>query len=119
MLTLKKLKEMEPNSVIAHGEGFIEHPWFNGAKQVKDGGTLEEDGRSTKVAWIAKRGYIHDWVIYHSMDANFISARFLDDPCHLEVGYDRILKGGAKLHKVEDIKKLVPCDEEALKMYRN
>ena len=119
MLTLKQLKEMKPDTIFASGIGSIEHPWFNDAKPVSEGGTLEPDGRSTKVKWIAIRGGIHDWAIYHSLDANFIPANFLDSPAHLEVSKERIANYGAKLHKEEDIKRFVPCDDEAFKMYRH
>ena len=118
MLTLKQLKEMKPDTIFASGVDMIEHPWFNDATQVCDGGTLEPDGRSTKVKWVAIRGGYHDWAIYHSLDANFIMERYLDDPIHLEVSHERIAQHGAKLHKEEDIKRFVPCEDEAFKMYR-
>lgn len=118
MLTLKQLKEMKPDTIFASGIGTITHPWFNNAKPISEGGTLEPDGKSTKVKWVAVRGFIHDWAIYHSMDANFIMADYLDDPSHLEVSEERITRSGAKLHKEEDIKRFVPCDEEAFALYR-
>ncbi len=119
ILTLKALKEMEPHTIFAGGEGLIEHPWFNGAKSVSEGGTLEEDGRSTKVKWVAVRGDYYDWAIYHSMDANFISAKFLDDPAHLLVESQTIADWGNKLHNEEKIREFVPCDDEALSLYRH
>jgi hypothetical protein len=72
-LTLKQLKEMEPNTIFARGLGFIEHPWFNNAKKY-----LEKDGKSIMVKWIAIRGGIHDWAIYHSMDANICQEDYFD-----------------------------------------
>ena len=114
MLTIKKLKEMKPNTVFAKEVGLIEHPWFNNAKE-----TLCEDGRSTQVKWIAIRGGIHDWAIYHSLDANLEPARYLDGISHLEASWEMIERGGAKLHDRETIKKLVPCTDEALEMYRD
>lgn len=118
-LTIKKLKKIQPNTIFASGIGLIEHPWFNNAKPVSKGGTLEEDGRSTKVKWVAVRGVIHDWAIYHSMDANLVRADYFDDPVHLEANEQQISKFGAKLHKEENIKRFVPCDDEAFGMYRN
>lgn len=118
MLTLQMLKDMEPETIIAQGIDSIIHPWFNDAKSVEEGGTLNKDGKSTNVKWIAVRGGYHDWAIYHSLDANFIHADFLDDPAHLDVSYYRILKSGAKLRWEEEIRRLVPCDDEAFKMYR-
>lgn len=118
-LTIKELKAMEPHKIFASGVSLIEHPWFNDAKPVSEGGTLELDGRSTIIKWIAIRGGYHDWAIYHSMDANFIQARYLDDPVHLKVDETEIAKFGAKIHNMEKVQEFVPCDEEALKMYRH
>ena len=56
-ITLKQLKEMKPDTIFASGVGLIEHPWFNQAKPVSKGGTLEKDGRSTKVKGCCSRGY--------------------------------------------------------------
>ena len=117
-LTLKKLKAMKPNTVFAKGEGLIEHPWFNNATQVKKGGALEPDGRSTKVKWVAIRGYIHDWAIYHSMDANLTQADYFDSQDHLQVSDKRIVDYGAKLRREEFIRKFVPCTDKAFGMYR-
>ena len=55
------------------------------------------------VKWIAKRGLIHDWAIYY------------DRP---EKTLDEIQSWGSKLHSLNIIKDLVPCDEEMLNMYR-
>src|SRR3990167_921797 len=112
-LTLEKLKKMKPDTIFASGVGLIEHPWFNNAKPVEEGGTLESDGRSTKVKWVAVRGSIHDWAIYHSMNANLVRADFFDDPIHLQTENETIADHGAKLYKEQDIKKFVPCDDEA------
>lgn len=110
---------MKPDTIFASGIGLIEHPWFNDARLVSEGGTLEKDGRSTKIKWIAIRGGYHDWAIYHSMDGNFIIARFFDDPSHLETEKQKIADHGAKLHKDEKIKEFVKCDDEAFEMYRH
>jgi len=119
MLTIKQLKGMEPSTIFALGIDMIEHLWFNNAKSVEEGGTLEEDGRSTKVKWVAVRGGYHDWAIYHSMDSNIVKADYFDDPVHLEASNERIASYGAKLHREEDIKRFVSCDEEAFGMYRH
>lgn len=113
-LTIQKLKEMKPDTIFASGIGLIEHPWFNQAKKV-----LEEDGRSTKVKWVAIRGGIHDWAIYHSMDANICREDYFDCDCHLEASEGTVARCGAKVHKEETIKSLVPCDDEAFGMYRH
>ena len=119
MLTLKKLKAMQIETIFASGIGLIEHPWFNDAKPVSKGGTLELDGKSTKVKWIAIRGGIHDWAIYHSMDSNIVRADYFDDPIHLKAHEMKIATLGAKLHCEKTIKLFVPCDAEAFEMYRH
>jgi len=118
MLTLKDLKEMKSDTIFATGIGLIEHPWFHNAKKISEGGCLEEDGRNTKVKWVAIRGGYHDWAIYHSLDANFVSEKYLDDTHHLNLDGQRIADHGAKLHNEEKIKEFVPCDDKAFKMYR-
>lgn len=119
ILTLQQLKEMKPGTIFAKGISLIEHPWFNDAKKISEGGNLEEDGRHTKVKWVAIRGGIHDWAIYHSLDANLEPSDNLDGISHLEVSDERIARGGAKLHDEEKIKEFVPCDDEAFRMYRH
>ena len=119
ILTIEKLKKIKPDSIFASGVGLIEHPWFNNARPVSEGGTLEDDGRSTKVRWIAMRGYIHDWAIYHSMDANLTQADYFDNPEHLNASEESIARGGAKLHNMDKVQEFVPCDEDALSMYRH
>ena len=92
MLTIEKLKEM-PIGIFDSGTVSDNSIGIN----ISDSGEL--------LRWVAVRGGIHDWAIYHSMDANFISANYLDDPAHLEVSEESIARSGAKLHKEEDIKK--------------
>ena len=118
MLTVEKLKEMKPDTIFAYGIGLIEHPWFNEATPVSEGGSLEEDGRSTKVKWVAIRGNIGDWAIYHSLDANFVKADYLDGTIHLDVPNERIAKAGTKLRDKNKIKEFVPCTDEAFSKYR-
>jgi len=113
MLTIKKLKKMKPGAIIAEGFGYIEHPWFNDAPHA-----VEKDGKTTQVKWIAVRGEIHDWAIYHSMDANICPHKYFDCDCHLTASYEQILRIGAKLTSKKYIRTFVPCDDEALGMYR-
>lgn len=114
ILTIAQLKKMKPNTIFATGTGLIEHPWFNDAKKF-----LEKDGRSVKVKWIAVRGRIHDWAIYHSMDANICHEDYFDCLCHLAAPKKLISDYGAKLHNTEKVQEFVPCDKEALEMYRH
>ena len=99
---------------LVSGLGTIEHPWFNDATE-----TLEADGRSTSVRWVAIRGGIEDWAIYHSLNANLCPFPNLDNPCHLEATADQIANHGAKMHRDEIIRQWVPCDDEAFGWYRH
>jgi len=79
---------------------------------------LEKDGYSVKVKFVAVRGGIHDWTIYHSLDANLTYRDYLDGFEHLDASYEQIYKSGAKLYDVYKIKELVPCTIEAFNLYR-
>lgn len=112
-LTIEDLKGMKPGEMFASGKSIIEHPWFNHVEKTK------LDSKKTVVNWVAIRGGIHDWAIYHSLDANLEPARYLDGVKHLEATNEQIARAGAKMHKDNVIKKLVPCTDEAFKMYRH
>lgn len=92
MLTLQQLKDMEPDTIFATGETTDD---ANGANMTGSGQALK---------WIATRGGIHDWAIY----------------IHKAENSDQWIKAhGDKVHNRETVKKLVPCDDEALAMYRD
>lgn len=91
MLTLQKLKDMEPHTIFEHKAG-------------------KTDGRT--FMWVAVRGGIHDWAIYTTL----YSTPFVDFWVGEKQG---IADHGAKLHDRKLIKELVPCDDEALEMYRD
>lgn len=92
MLTLQQLKDMEPDTIFATGE-------------TTDGyDAVNMYGRGQELRWVATRGGIHDWAIY-------IAPKDWDQL--------RIQRMGDKVHNRESIKKLVPCDDEALAMYRD
>ena len=55
------------------------------------------------IRWVAVRGGIHDWCIYY-LEEDEIT--------------DNIKSHGHKIFTKEVIKRLVPCTEEAFKMYR-
>jgi hypothetical protein len=55
------------------------------------------------VRWLAKRGRIHDWAIYYHLEEK--SLQFIE-------------QSGDKSFTPEVIRELVPCDDEAFKMYR-
>jgi len=110
LLTIEKLKSLKPNEAFAFGRWKIEHPWFNQATKVVDSNHL------TEVNWVAVRWVIPDWTIYTSL--GFETEDFLNWTSHLSVPLKTIEELGSKLTKIEDIKRLVPCTEEALEFYR-
>ena len=59
-----------------------------------------------KIKWVAVRGVIHDWTIY------------TDNPYSPQMNFEDVAKMGDKIRNRESVKKLVNCDNEALKMYR-
>lgn len=118
-LTAQELEDMEPETVFQWGETTIEHPWFNNAKPVSEGGTIEPDGYSTKVKYVVLRGGIADFKIYHSLDANLEPNQYLDGTTHLQRSYEDVLKHGAGIHSEKVIRRIVPCTDEAFAMYRH
>ena len=95
MLTLKRLKEMKPHTVFASGETVDSVAGCN----------VADTGETIK--WVAVRGYIHDWCI------------FTDNPYHPMRSLEDVVRLGDKIHDEKNIKFLVPCDEEAFKMYNH
>lgn len=93
MLTLDLLKSMEPDSIISWGI-IPNHP---------EGLYMTDSNIGKELIWVAKRGGYHDWAIYTHW---------------AEKGIDYVLTNGDKVTTDSNIKKLVPCDEEALRMYR-
>jgi hypothetical protein len=82
---------MEPNTIFAKGE-IYDRP-----------GELDMANTNKKLRWVAVRGGIHDWAIY----------------CHFAGrDWEWIRRYGDKVLMESDIKSLVPCDDEAFKMYR-
>lgn len=94
MLTKKQLGEMKPNTIFAQGETTDDSRGIN----------LATTGITIK--WVAVRGDIPDWAIY------------ADNPYTPQADYEGVERMGDKIHAENHIKKLVPCDEEAFKMYR-
>ena len=90
ILTLKKLKKMKPHTIFEFRLG------HSGIRTFK---------------WVAKRGYIHDWAIYTSLNAVPFKDLWAGDK-------ERISEWGEKVTDEIMIKELVPCDDEAFKMYR-
>lgn len=92
MLTLQQLKDMEPSIIFATGE-------------TTDGyDAVNMYGKGQELRWVAVRGGIHDWAIYIAPS---------------DWNEEDIKRMGDKVHNRQSIKKLVPCDDEALEMYRD
>ncbi len=92
MLTLQQLKDMEPDTIFATGE------------TTDDPAGVNMTGSGQPLRWVATRGGIHDWAIY----------------IHTSSWSEAQIKSmGDKVHNRESVKKLVPCDDEALGMYRD
>jgi len=91
ILTLKELKDMKPDTIFA--EGTIEDS-PEGIHMV---------GSGLELRWVAVRGQIWDWTIYTYAK---------------ESTPEWVRDHGDKVIMEEYIRKLVPCDDEAFKMYR-
>jgi len=91
MLTLEELKNMKPDTIFC--SGVIENSSL-GIFMTRDGGMLR---------WIAIRGYKWDWAIYLGWE--YRSKEWLMDH-------------GDKVHDKKVIRRLIPCSDEAFKMYR-
>lgn len=96
ILTIEKLQSYQPNTIFLQGI-LTDNP---------DGINLSNT--ENKVRWIAVRGDIPDWTIY------------AQNPNYGELQWDiiNILKQGDKITNPYNIRKLVPCDDEAFKRYR-
>jgi hypothetical protein len=94
MLTIKDLKEMQPSTIFAQGE----------IEDSPNGINMAGTGKIMK--WVAVRGGIPDWAIYS------------DNPYNPMNSFEGVKDLGDKVTGEANIKKLVPCDDEAFKMYR-
>ena len=89
MLTLQQLKDMEPGTIFAFGLTIDNPSGINIAHTDKI------------LRWVAKRGGIKDWAIYIGTGSS-----------------EEVAREGDKIFGEENIKRLVPCEDEAFKMYR-
>jgi len=111
LLTLDILKRMTPGLIFARGVA------LNGIIPTKARSVNElphigyelsltyDKVDEYRIIWMAKRGRIHDWTIYAGTEADF--------------DYEKVERVGRKLTMEQNIKILVPCDEEAWNMYRH
>jgi hypothetical protein len=91
MLTLEALKDMPPHEHFATGVAIDNSSNIN----------ITNSGRLLR--WVAVRGGMHDWAIYIGW---------------FDRSEDELGRNGDKLHSKENIRKLVPCTDEAFNMYR-
>lgn len=108
----KELLEESQEGIIYSVIGKITHPWFNHAKCVDSEGKV-------LVKYVVCRGYVSDWCIYHSLDANITKADYLDDGETYTTPDDIVSMYGAKLHDYQDIQNLIDVDKELLTYYRH
>lgn len=96
MLTLNDLKEIKAGEVFAHGVITNSRETLN----------MVGDNQGKNLIWAAKKGYGYDdWAIYTAWEDQ------TPDIVH-------VLAHGEKVKFESNIKKLVPCDKEALNLYR-
>ena len=93
ILTSEQLRQLLPNSIIASGI----------IKNNPDGLFMTTSRLGDNLMWVAKKGTIDDWAIYIHWE---------------ESGIDFVISNGDKVTNIDYIKKLVPCSDEVLQMYR-
>jgi len=93
MLTVDKLKALSPGEIFDSGE------CVNSTQDIY----MTNTNINAKMIWIAKRGGANDWVIYI---------------CWAWQGWEFCERNGQKVCNLENIKKLVPCDDEVILKYR-
>lgn len=112
-----------PNDRI-FGSGFqrIRHPWVDiiypedlTAELVP----VLDDDMLTKVKWVAVKGQIDDWAIYHSISGNLVPPHnnYFNNE-HLSARNQRVADWGTKVLDPEVILRMMPCDKNTLDRYR-
>ncbi len=94
MLTLQKLKDMEPGEIFATGIA------VNAPSKIH----LTDHRIGEKIQRVAVRVNIHDWTIYYQWASKWRT--------------DNLIKKLWNKMYSAYAKQLVPCDDEALNMYR-
>ena len=92
-LTVEALKKMAPGMMFADGS-YKDHP-----------SDINMTASGNWLRWVAVRGGMHDWAIY----IHFSSSRHPKEWVKVH---------GDKVCNENHIKKLVPCTDEAFKLYR-
>lgn len=116
MLTVEKLKAMKDGEIFVKGElydHYEDHPSLPSCDLATTGET---------VRWVAVRWkWYHDWAVY-AQNPYYINST---DPEVLVIGYsgvrdwDKIADIGDKIGRLDHVEKLVPCDDDALQLYRS
>lgn len=99
MLTKEMLQAMPEKTIFA--TGIISNS--------PEGVYMTDEHLGRNLRWVAKRGEIHDWTIYMDWEVNTLSKAQQINNCALF---------GDKLTSIPNIRKLVPCDDVALSLYR-
>lgn len=92
-LTVEELKAMSPGELFEQGE----------IKNSPDGVYMTDHRQGDTLIWVAKRGGMHDWTIYTAWK---------------ESGINFAITNGQKIVTDKYIRRLVPCTDEALALYR-
>jgi hypothetical protein len=101
MLDLNMLNAMPPGTMFAAGVGFDVS--YN----------IYVAGTGKRLRWVAVRGQgILDWAIYYMPEDTVFGVKIFPSD-------DRIAREGDKIFGNNLIQRLVPCDDDALKMYRH
>lgn len=110
MLTVEKLKSMQPWEIFASGEWVDDWKLFN----------IRWEGR--QVQWVAVRGKgYHDWAIYYHLsneEEREKAETLLDLTYYWRWTDENIAKIGDKLTRESTIRAIVPCDDESFNLYR-
>ena len=110
MLTVEKLRNMQPWEIFAKGEWIDDWKTFN----------IRWKNRNIKRVAVRWQGY-HDRAIYYHL-FNIEEQAKADDiimKIYLwERNYEKIARVWDKITSEKTIKEIVPCDEEAFNLYR-
>lgn len=85
---------MKAGTIFAKGE-VVDSP---------EGANMANTGKMMK--WVVVRGDIHDWAIYS------------DNPYMPQPSFEAVRDWGDKITGEQNIKRLVPCDDESFNQYR-
>jgi hypothetical protein len=107
MFGSRELDKMAPDTIFLTGIAVIPHPWYGLSPNYPD---------KVRVKWVAIRGTVHDWAVYHSFDTNLEA--YANMPPHKIP--DRMVAGhGSKMHDEELVAQLTGADESAMALYRH